>query len=296
MALGNFDGVHRGHRQVIAAAREAASRLDVPSGMISFEPHPRRYFQPDADPFRLMTPGQMARALEAEGVDRLHILPFDDEMAGLSDRDFAARVLAEGLGVTHVAAGFDVTFGKGRTGSPEDLERYGREFGFGVSITPELADERGTKLSSSAVREALMGARPDRAAEILGRPFAIEGEVVHGDKRGRTIGVPTANVRLGDYVRPAYGIYATRTRLPDGRVFDGVSSLGVRPMFESPEPLLEVWMFGLDEEIYGRTIETELIAWIRPELKFDGLEALKRRIDQDAAEARAALALKSSAD
>lgn len=290
VALGNFDGVHCGHRAVIEAAVQAGRQLGAPVGVVSFEPHPRRYFQPDAEPFRLMTVEQLARALDGCGIDRLYLLPFDEEMAGLSDRQFAEQVLAEGLGVRHVSAGFDVTFGKGRTGSPEALKAYGDEMGFSVSTTPELAAPDGVKLSSSAVREALMGARPDRAAEILGRPFAIEGEVVHGDKRGRTIGVPTANVRLDDYVRPAYGIYATRTRLSDGRVFDGVANLGVRPMFQTEEPLLEVWLFDFDEEIYGQVIETQLIAWIRPELKFDGLEALKARIDQDAAEARAALA------
>lgn len=295
IALGNFDGVHRGHRAVIGQAIEAARRLNVPSGVISFEPHPRRWFQPDAEPFRLMTVDQQARALEALGVDRLYLLPFDQTMAGLSDRAFAEQVLSEGLGVRHVSVGFDITFGKGRTGSPEALKAYGEALGFTVSVTDELCSAEGSKLSSSAVREALMGARPEEATAILGRPFAIEGEVVHGDKRGRTIGVPTANVRLGDYVRPAYGVYATRTRFADGRVIDGVANLGVRPMFHIDEPLLEVWLFGFDEEIYGQIIETELIAWIRPELKFDGLEALKVRIDQDAAEARAALARSPSA-
>lgn len=289
-ALGNFDGVHCGHLAVIEGAVEAGRRLGVPAGVVSFEPHPRRYFQPDAEPFRLMTVAQLARALEGCGLERLYLLPFDDEMAAMSDRQFAQEVLAQGLGVRHVSAGFDVTFGKGRSGSPEALAGYGEALGFSVSAMPQRVSPDGVKLSSSAVREALMGARPDRASEILGRPFAIEGEVVHGDKRGRTIGVPTANVRLGDYVRPAYGIYATRTRLADGRVFDGVANLGVRPMFQTEEPLLEVWLFDFDEEIYGQTIETQLIAWIRPELKLDGLEALKARIDQDAAEARVALA------
>ena len=290
IALGNFDGVHRGHRAVIGEAVAAARSLGAPSGVISFEPHPRRWFQPDAEPFRLTSTDQQARALQALGVDRLYLLPFDAEMAGLSDRAFAEQVLADGLGVRHVAVGFDITFGKGRTGSPEALNAYGRELGFTVSVTPELCSGEGSKLSSSAVREALMGARPEEAAAILGRPFAIEGEVVHGDKRGRTIGVPTANVRMADYVRPAYGVYATRTRLADGRVLDGVANLGVRPMFHIDEPLLEVWLFDFDEEIYGQVIETELVAWIRPELKFDGLDALKVRIDQDAEEARAALA------
>lgn len=295
IALGNFDGVHRGHRAVIGQAVEAARRLGAPSGVITFEPHPRRYFQPDAEPFRLMTVGQQARALEALGVDCLYLLPFDATMAGLSDDAFARDVLTEGLGVRHVSVGFDITFGKGRTGSPEALRAYGETLGFSVSVTDELCSGEGSKLSSSAVREALMGARPEEATAILGRPFAIEGEVVHGDKRGRTIGVPTANVRLGDYVRPAYGVYATRTRLPDGRVINGVANLGTRPMFHIDEPLLEVWLFDFAEEIYGQVIETELVAWIRPELKFDGLDALKARIDQDADEARAALARTASA-
>lgn len=295
VALGNFDGVHCGHKAVIEAAREAGARLGVPAAVVSFEPHPRRYFQPDAEPFRLMTTNQLARALDGCGVERLYLLPFDAAMAALSDQGFAQQVLAQGLGVRHVSAGFDITFGKGRSGSPEALATYGEALGFGVSITPELASPDGIKLSSSAVREALMGARPDQAAEILGRPFAIEGEVIHGDKRGRTIGVPTANVALGDYVRPAYGVYATRTRLADGRRIDGVANLGVRPMFQSEEPLLEVWLFDFDEEIYGQVIETELVAWIRPELKFDGLEALKARIDQDAETARQALARAAAA-
>lgn len=290
VALGNFDGVHQGHEAVIGEAVAAARRLGVPAGVISFEPHPRRYFQPDADPFRLTTVAQQARALEELGVDRLYLLPFDAEMASLSDQDFAGRVLSDRLEVRHVAVGFDITFGKGRTGSPQRLSDYGRRLGFTVSVCPELCSGGGSKLSSSAIREALMGARPEDATAILGRPFAIEGEVIHGDKRGRTIGVPTANVALGDYVRPAYGVYATRTRFRDGRVVDGVANLGVRPMFQTEEPLLEVWLFDFDEEIYGQIIETELVAWIRPELKFDGLDALKARIDEDAQQARAALA------
>lgn len=290
VALGNFDGVHLGHQRVIADARTAAAELSAPSGVISFEPHPRRYFQPDAEPFRVMTPAQLARALEAIGVDRLYLLPFDDAMAGMTDEEFAREVLAEGLGVRHVAVGFDITFGKGRTGSPESLGAYGRRHGFTVSVAEAVEDPAGLKLSSTAVREALQAARPQDAAAILGRPFAIEGEVIHGDKRGRGIGVPTANIRLGDYVRPAYGIYAVRTRLPDGRCLDGVASLGIRPMFETPEPLLEVWLFDFDGDLYGQTVETELIAWLRPEMKFDSLDELKARIDADADAARAALA------
>lgn len=288
-ALGAFDGVHRGHQAVIASAREAADRLNAPLAVVSFDPHPRRFFQPDAAPFRLMTADQMARALEPLGVERLYLLPFDATMAAMSDEAFAVDVLAGGLGLTHASVGFDFTYGKGRTGSPEALARIGRQLGFSVAVTERIDDTGGLKLSSSAVREALNAGDMDRAARILGRPFAIEGEVVHGDKRGRTIGVPTANVRLGDYMRPAYGVYATRTRLPDGRVIDGVANLGVRPMFEIAEPLLEVWLFDFAEDLYGQTVETELVARLRGEMNFDGLDALKTQIDADAEAARAVL-------
>ncbi|MBX9614156.1 MAG: bifunctional riboflavin kinase/FAD synthetase [Caulobacteraceae bacterium] len=289
-ALGAFDGVHRGHQAVIAAAREASGRLDAPLAVVSFEPHPRRWFQPGAAPFRLMTPAQMARALEPLGVDRLHLLPFDADMAAMSDQTFAHDVLSGGLGLKHAAVGFDFTYGKGRTGSPDALTRAGQDLGFSVSVTGRVDDPDGLKLSSSAVREALAAGDMDRAARILGRPFALEGEVIHGDKRGRTIGVPTANVALGDYMRPAYGVYATRTRLPDGRVIDGVANLGVRPMFQTADPMLEVWLFDFAGDLYGQTIETDLVARLRGEMKLDGLEALKVQIDADAAAARAALA------
>ncbi|MBU1384101.1 MAG: bifunctional riboflavin kinase/FAD synthetase [Alphaproteobacteria bacterium] len=290
VAIGAFDGVHRGHQAVIATAREAARALNAPLGVVSFAPHPRRWFQPDAAPFRLMTPAQMARALKPLGVDRLYLLPFDADMAAMSDQAFAHEVLAGGLGVRHAAVGFDFTYGKGRTGSPEGLRRHGQMLGFSVSVADRLDDPHGLKLSSSAVREAVRSGDMARAAAILGRPFAIEGEVVHGDKRGRTIGVPTANIRLGDYMRPAYGVYATRTRLPDGRLIDGVASLGLRPMFALDEPLLEVWLFDFDEDLYGQTVETDLIAFLRGEQTFADLDALKVQIDADAAAARAALA------
>ncbi len=291
VAVGAFDGVHRGHQTVIAGAKAAAERLGAPLGVVSFAPHPRRWFQPDAAPFGLMTEAQMAEALAPLGVDILYLLPFDGEMAGMSDAGFAERVLAQGLGIRHAGVGFDFTFGKGRSGSPEALRIYGERLGFTVSVAERLDDADGLKLSSSAVREALKAGDMARAAAILGRPFAIRGEVVHGDKRGRTIGVPTANIEMNGYMRPAYGVYATRTRLPDGRVIDGVASLGVRPMYALETPLLEVWLFDFDEEIYVQTVDTQLIAWLRGEEKFDGLEALKVQIDADARAARAALAV-----
>jgi riboflavin kinase / FMN adenylyltransferase len=289
VAVGAFDGVHRGHQAVIAEAKAAADRLGAPLGVVSFDPHPRRFFQKDVAPFRVMTADQMAEALGELSVDRLYLLPFDAEMAGMSDAAFARRVLAEGLGVRHAAVGFDFTFGKGRTGSPQALAGYGADLGFTVSTCERRDDPDGLKLSSSAVREALKAGDMDRAAAILGRPFAIEGVVEHGDKRGRTIGVPTANVPLGDYMRPAFGVYAVRVRLEDGRRFDGVASLGVRPMFPT-EPKLEVWLFDFDGDLYGQTIETQLIAWLRGEETFDGLDALKAQIDRDAAAAKEILA------
>ncbi|MDI6623832.1 MAG: bifunctional riboflavin kinase/FAD synthetase [Brevundimonas sp.] len=294
VAIGAFDGVHRGHQAVIATAREAARALGAPLAVVSFDPHPRRWFQPDAAPFRLMTPAQMARALEPLGVDRLYHLPFDADMAAMSDEAFARDVLGAGLGIRHAAVGFDFTYGKGRTGSPEGLRRQGETLGYTVSVADRVDDPHGLKLSSSAVREAVRAGDMARAAAILGRPFAIEGEVVHGDKRGRTIGVPTANVRLGDYMRPAFGIYATRTRLADGRVIDGVASLGLRPMFALDEPLLEIWLFDFDEDLYGQTVETELVAFLRGEETFADLDALKVQIDADAEAARVALRLAPS--
>ena len=286
VAIGAFDGVHRGHQAVIAEARAAADRMGAPLGVVSFDPHPRRWFQPDAEPFRLMSTDQMARALAGQGVQRLYLLPFDAEMAALSDADFARKVLADGLGVRHAAVGFDFTFGKGRSGSPEALRRYGETLGFSVSAVPRHDGLDGLKLSSSAVRAVLKAGDIAGAAAILGRPFAIEGEVIHGDKRGRTIGVPTLNVPLRDYARPAYGVYATRTRLADGRIVDGVASLGVRPMFQLETPLLEVWLLDFEGDLYGRMVETELVAFLRGEARFDGLEALKAQIDLDAAQAR----------
>ncbi|WP_312127731.1 bifunctional riboflavin kinase/FAD synthetase [Brevundimonas sp.] len=289
VAVGAFDGVHHGHQAVIAGAREAAQHLGVPLGVVSFHPHPRRLFQPDVAPFALMTPDQMARALDELGVDRLYLLPFDRDMAGLTDEAFARQVLAEGLGIKHAAVGFDFTFGKGRSGSPDLLTQYGQSLGFTVSVTERKDDSDGLKLSSSAVREALKAGDMARATAILGRPFAISGEVIHGDKRGRTIGVPTANIAMPNYMRPAYGVYATRTRLPDGRVIDGVANLGVRPMYEIEDPLLEVWLFDFNESLYGQTVETELVAFLRGEMKFDDLDALKVQIDADAKAAKAAL-------
>jgi riboflavin kinase/FMN adenylyltransferase len=288
VALGNFDGVHRGHQRVIAGAAEGAKAHGAPLGVISFDPHPRRLFHPDEPTFRLMTPAQQGRALEALGVERFYVLPFDYEMASFTDREFAQKVLVGGLGVRHVAVGFDISFGKGRTGSPEAMQKYGDEFGFTVSVA-EAVGEGGEKFSSTGVRAALRDGHPETAAAILGRPFAIEGVVRRGKQLGRTLGFPTANVLLGDYVAPKFGVYATRTRLPDGREIAGVSSLGVNPTTGEEEPRLEVWLFDFDEDLYGQVIETDLIAFLRPEEKFNSVESLVAQVKRDEADARAVL-------
>ena len=289
VALGNFDGVHLGHRGVIGDAEAASRRVGAPLGVISFEPHARMHFQPDAPPFRLMRPSQLARTLGALGADRLYLLPFGAEMAGFSDREFVSQVLVAGLGVRHVAVGFDVTFGKGRTGDPASMLAYGQEFGFSVSVAEPVTDQ-GAKISSTAIRETLTAGRPEAAAKMLGRPFAIEGVVQKGKQLGRTLGFPTANVPLGDYVKPRFGVYATRTRLPDGREISGVSSLGVNPTTGVETARLEVWLFDFDQDIYGETIETDLIAFLRPEEHFDSLEAMVAQVEEDALQARALLA------
>ncbi len=289
VALGNFDGVHLGHRRVLAEAARAAGELKAPFAAIRFSPHPIMVMRPQTPPFLLMTPGQQDRALEALGVERLYDLPFDLALAGLSDEAFARQVLAEGLGVRHVTAGFNVSFGKDRKGDAEALVRYGRAFGFGVTIVPAVAGPGGEQYSSSAARQAVRLGDVAEAARILGRPFAIEGVVLQGAKLGRQLGFPTANVGLGDYVRPALGVYATRTRLTDGRVVPGVASVGTNPTVGLVEARLEVWLFDFDEDLYGQTIETELVAFLRPEAKFDSLDALVAQIRIDADQARALL-------
>ncbi len=286
VALGNFDGVHLGHREVIAGAVAAGQRLGVPVGVISFDPHPRRLFQPDEPAFRLMTTDQQARALEAMGVDRFYVLPFDFEMANFTDRDFARVVLHEGLGVRHVAVGFDISFGKGRTGSPDLMRAYGEAFGFSVSVA-EAVGEGAEKYSSTAVREALREGRPQDAAHILGQPFAIEGVVRRGQQLGRQLGFPTANVFMADYVVPRLGVYATRTRLPDGRVVPGVANIGNNPTTGEVETRLEVWLFDFDEDLYGQVIETALVAFLRPEEKFASIDEMVEQIREDERRARA---------
>jgi riboflavin kinase/FMN adenylyltransferase len=289
VAYGNFDGVHLGHRQVIADATRAAADLGAPLGVISLEPHPQTLFNPGGPPFRLTNPHQLARAVERLGAERLYLLPFGQQMAMLSDRAFVEQILVGGLGVRHVAVGFDVTFGKDRSGDPDAMLRYGEEFGFSVSVAKAVETGEHFKISSSVIREALRRGRPDLAAQFLGRPFAIEGVVQKGRQLGRKLGFPTANVPLGDYVAPRFGVYASRTRLKDGRELAGAANIGVNPTTGEVAPRLEVWMFDFDEDIYGETIETDLVAFLRPEEKFASIDEMVTQIRKDAANAKAIL-------
>jgi len=290
VAYGNFDGVHIGHQQVIADAARSALALGAPLGVISLEPHPQKLFNPGGPPFRLTNPHQLARAVERLGAERLYLLPFGQQMANFTDREFVERVLVRGLGVRHVAVGFDVTFGRDRSGDPDAMRRYGAEFGFSVSAASPVESPAHAKISSSLIRQALREGRPEEAARLLGRPFAIEGVVEKGRQLGRKLGFPTANVPLLEYIAPRFGVYATRTRLKDGRELGGAANIGVNPTTGLVEARLEVWMFDFDEDIYGESIETDLVAFLRPEEKFDSIDAMVTQIRRDAARAREILA------
>ncbi|HEX8231784.1 MAG TPA: bifunctional riboflavin kinase/FAD synthetase [Caulobacteraceae bacterium] len=290
VAMGAFDGVHRGHRAVIEAAAAGARRLGAQLGVVSFEPHPRRFFTPAAPPFRLTGPAQRDRRLDAAGVDLLYLLPFDAGLARMPAESFAREVLAQGLGVRHVAVGFDFTYGQGRHGDAAQLCREGERLGFDITVVQPVEGEAGAKLSSTAARAALAEGDPRHAARVLGRPFAIEGVVRKGRGLGRPLGFPTANLQLGDYARPRPGIYAAYARLPDGRRLPAVAYLGSAETIGPADERLEVWIFDFDEDLYGRTIEVELMDFLRPDAKFDSLDAMAAQVRVDAQRAREVLA------
>jgi riboflavin kinase/FMN adenylyltransferase len=286
-AIGSFDGVHLGHQHVIESAILRAKAAGGPSAVIFFNPHPQSFFRPGGAPFRLMQPSQQLRAFEALGVDYAYMLAFDNALSALTPDAFARDVLKGALGVAHVSAGFDFQFGQRGSGHARDLIALGAAMGFTTDILPLQTDDAGLKLSSSAVREALIRGDARAAAHILGRPQAYLGEVIHGNKLGRTIDFPTLNVQLGDYQRPRYGIYVTKTRLGDGRVFEGVSNIGVRPTVGGNVELLETFLFDFSDDIYGPVVETELLDFIRPEAKFASFDEMKVQIQNDADIARA---------
>lgn len=286
-AIGSFDGVHLGHRQVIGLAVDAAKRDGKPAAVICFDPHPQDFFRPDAAPFHLMHLSQQLRAFEALGIDYAYVLAFDARMSQLSPEAFARLVLRDQLRLSHVSAGSDFHFGRKGEGKADDLVAFGNALGFTADILPLQTDAAGNKLSSTHIREALQAGDVVRANAILGHPQAYLGTVEHGAKLGRTIDFPTLNLTLGDYLRPRYGIYVTETVLADGRVVAGVSNIGVRPTVGGNIELLETYLFDFAEEIYGQTVETRLLDFIRPEAKFDSFEALRVAIQDDAAKARA---------
>jgi riboflavin kinase/FMN adenylyltransferase len=284
VALGNFDGFHLGHQAVVGRAVARARAEGRPALVATFDPHPVRFFKPDLPPFRLTTLDQRQRLFGAAGADGMVVFRFDGDLASLTAEQFVAERLIGLIGAAGVVTGIDFTFGKARGGNIEVLRTLGARHGLSVdAVEPVLAD--GAPVSSSRIRDALAAGDCETAAGLLTRPFAIEGVVEHGDKRGRTIGYPTANVALGSYLRPRYGIYAVRGRLADGRVLDGAANLGVRPMFE-PRELLESFFFDFAGDLYGQVIEVELVSFIRPEARFEGLGALTAQMDRDCAEAR----------
>ena len=289
VAMGNFDGVHLGHRAVIDTARHAA---DAPLGVITFEPHPREYFAPDAPPFRLMNAQSRASRLARLGVAQLYELPFGPVLAGLTPEAFAQEVLADGLGIAHVTVGADFRFGKGRAGDAATLQDLGRRFGFGVTIAPLIGDN-GSDYSSTAIRAALAEGRVRDAERMLGHWHRIEGEVLHGAKRGRELGWPTANMSVGGLHLPRLGVYAVLVDVltgPHKGPWQGVASLGVRPMFGENQPNLETHIFDFRGDLYGEQLSVALVEFLRDEEKFDDLPTLIARIEADAERARAVLA------
>ena len=288
VALGNFDGFHKGHQAVVGRAVSRARAEGRPALVATFDPHPVRFFKPDLPPFRLTTLDQRERLFAAAGADAMLVYRFDAELASVTAPDFVGDYLVSRAGAAGVATGEDFTFGKGRGGDVEVLKLLGQANRISVDAVAPVADG-DEPVSSSRVREALEAGDCDTAARLLTRPFAIEGPVEHGDKRGRTLGFPTANIALDRYQRPRFGVYAVRGRLRDGRVLDGVANLGTRPMFDARE-LLEPWFFDFDEEIYGECVEVALIRFLREERMFEDLDGLKAQVARDAEQARAALA------
>jgi riboflavin kinase/FMN adenylyltransferase len=291
-AIGNFDGVHLGHRTVVELARARADTLGAPLGIVTFEPHPREFFAPDAPPFRLMNAEARANRLEKLGVERLYQLPFDGLLAGLSPERFARDVIADGLGLAHVFVGADFRFGKGRAGTAVDLKTFGKSMGFGVTIAEIIANDLG-EVSSTNIRKSLSDGRPADAAAMLGHWHRIDGEVFGGDQRGRQLGYPTANMSINRLHPPKFGIYAVKVDVltgPNTGTYDGAASVGIRPMFGENQPNLETFLIDFDGDLYGEHLSIALIEYLRPEAKFDSLEALVAQMDDDCARAREILA------
>jgi riboflavin kinase/FMN adenylyltransferase len=287
LAIGNFDGVHRGHQALLRAAREEAARLGVPAGAILFEPHPREFFQPDKPHFRLTPIERKLALLEQFGLDLSVVLTFDAALAGLSAQDFIERVIAGALAARHVVIGYDFRFGKGRTGDPEAMRREGAARGFGVTVVAQVG-EAGEVFSSNAIRAELAQGDVSGAAQMLGHWWRLSGRVIGGFKRGAGLGFPTANIALPPGTALAHGIYAVRVHVGT-EAYAAAAYLGTRPTFDDGAPMLEVFLFGFDGDLYGKEIAVEFIAYVRADAKFASAEALKDQIAKDCAQARAIL-------
>lgn len=291
-AIGNFDGVHLGHQAVIDIARAHASQLDCPLGVVTFEPHPRQYFAADAPAFRLMSAEARASRLQKIGVEKLYELNFNNILSNLTAEEFASNVIRDGLGLKHVVVGADFQFGKNRGGDAADLVRFGAQMGFGVTVA-ELIEVGDGQVSSTAIREALTDGRPADAANMLGHWHRIEGEVIRGDQRGRELGFPTANMSITGLHPPKFGVYAVKIDVLDGPhagSYDGAASMGVRPMFGENRPNLETFILDFQGDIYGCNVSVALVEHLRPELKFDSLDALISQMNADCVQVREILA------
>ena len=289
VALGNFDGFHLGHQAVVGRAIARAFHERRPVIVATFDPHPVSFFKPDLPPFRLTSLDQRQSLFAHAGADAMLVFEFNRQLASTDAEEFVADILARRIGAAGVITGDDFTFGKGRSGDVALLRDLGARHGVGAEAVPQVLLD-GERISSGRIRDALIAGDIATATRMLSRDYAIAGVVQRGDARGRELGYPTANMQLGDYQRPRYGIYAVRVTLDDGTEHPGVASLGVRPTFEPPEELLEAHLFGFDGDLYGRTIEVALHGYIREERKFDSLDALMAQMREDEAAARRLLA------
>lgn len=289
IALGNFDGFHAGHQAVVGRAVRHAQDEGRPAIVATFDPHPVRFFKPDVPPFRLTTLDQRQELFAAAGADAMLVLPFDASLAGTTAEDFITGLLLGRYGAAGVVTGSDFVFGKGRGGDVVTLADHARTHGFFTEMVAPV-DDAEEVVSSSRIRDALREGDCDTAARLLTRPFTVRGTVEHGDKNGRLLGFPTANIDMGNYLRPRYGIYAVTGRLPDGRLLKGAANIGIRPSFDPPKELLEPHFFDFAEDLYGQEIDVAFRAFIRPEAKFDDMDALTAQIAADCDRARELLA------
>jgi len=287
VAIGNFDGVHRGHRAVIATALDCARGLGTKAVVLTFEPHPRDFFNPGQKLFRLTDEPTKLRLLAATGLDGAIVLTFDAALASLTAEEFVDRILVERFAITGAVIGFNFSFGMGRTGSPAFLTAQGQRHGFAVDVVPPL-QEAGLAVGSGPIRQALAAGEVDKAADLLGYPWFVTGKVIHGDKRGRELGFPTANLSLDASCGLRHGIYAVRANV-GGRHYDGVASFGRRPMFDTGAVLLEVFLFDFSGDLYGQSIDVAFIAWLREEATFGSVDDLIRQMQDDARKARESL-------